>query len=56
MTNALLRVDHTRRVVTYLFPEDLEGQTVIDLSSQRAEGFSSPDDPFIWSRVSSFSG
>jgi hypothetical protein len=31
-----------------LFPEDLEGQTVIDLMTGRVEGFSSPDDTFIW--------
>ena len=31
-----------------LFPEDLEGQTIIDLTSGRVAGFSSPDDPFIW--------
>jgi hypothetical protein len=31
-----------------LFPEDLEGQTVIDLTARRVEGFSSPDEPFIW--------
>jgi len=31
-----------------LFPEDLEGQTVIDLTARRVEGFSSPDDGFIW--------
>ena len=31
-----------------LFPEDLEGQTVVDLSSRTVESFSSPDDPFIW--------
>jgi hypothetical protein len=31
-----------------LFPEDLEGQTVIDLTAGRVAGFSSPDDPFIW--------
>ncbi len=34
-----------------LFPEDLEGQTVIDLTSRRVEGFSSPDDPFIWAEI-----
>ncbi len=26
----------------------MEGQTVIDLSSGQVAGFSSPDDPFIW--------
>jgi hypothetical protein len=31
-----------------LFPEDLEGQTVIDLMDGRVSSFSSPDDPFIW--------
>lgn len=31
-----------------LFPEDLEGQTVIDLTDGRVAGFSSPDDAFIW--------
>lgn len=31
-----------------LYSEDLEGQTVIDLSSRQVAGFSSPDDPFIW--------
>lgn len=31
-----------------LFPEDLEGQTVIDLTSGQIEGFTSPEDPFIW--------
>jgi hypothetical protein len=31
-----------------LFPEDLEGQTVIDLTAGRVAGYSSPDDPFIW--------
>jgi hypothetical protein len=32
----------------FLLPEDLEGQTVIDLSSRRVEGYSSQDDRFIW--------
>jgi hypothetical protein len=31
-----------------LFPEDLEGQTVIDLTTGEVAGFSSPDDEFIW--------
>ena len=31
-----------------LFPEDLEGQTVIDLTAGQMASFSSPDDPFIW--------
>jgi hypothetical protein len=31
-----------------LFSEDLEGQTIIDLTTGRMAGFSSPDDPFIW--------
>jgi hypothetical protein len=31
-----------------LFPEDLEGQTVIDLTTGQVASFSSPDDPFIW--------
>jgi hypothetical protein len=31
-----------------LFPEDLEGQTVIDLTAGQVASFSSPDDPFIW--------
>ena len=31
-----------------LFSEDLEGQTVIDLTAGRVTGFSSPDDGFIW--------
>jgi hypothetical protein len=31
-----------------LFPEDLEGQSVVDLTAGRVIGFSSPDDPFIW--------
>jgi hypothetical protein len=31
-----------------LFPEDLEGQTVIDLTTGDVAGFSSPDDEFIW--------
>jgi hypothetical protein len=31
-----------------LFPEDFEGQTVIDLTDGRVAGFSSSDDPFIW--------
>ena len=31
-----------------LLPEDLEGQTVVDLTTGRVEGFSSPDDHFIW--------
>jgi hypothetical protein len=31
-----------------LFPEDLEGQTVIDLTGGQVASFSSPDDPFIW--------
>lgn len=33
-----------------LFPEDLEGQTVIDLTVGQVVGFSSPDDPFIWAQ------
>jgi hypothetical protein len=32
----------------FLLPEDLEGQTVIDLSTRKVASFSSPDDPFIW--------
>ena len=31
-----------------LFPEDLEGQTVINLTAQRIASFSSPDLGFIW--------
>jgi hypothetical protein len=31
-----------------LLPEDLEGQTVVDLTTGRVEGFSSPEDAFIW--------
>lgn len=31
-----------------ILPEDLEGQTIIDLNSGRVEGYSSPDDGFIW--------
>jgi hypothetical protein len=31
-----------------LFAEDLEGQTVIDLTSGQMASFSSPDDSFIW--------
>lgn len=31
-----------------LFSEDLEGQTVVDLTDGLTAGFSSPDDPFIW--------
>jgi hypothetical protein len=30
------------------FPEDLEGQTVIDLSTGEVAGFMSRDNPFIW--------
>jgi hypothetical protein len=32
----------------FLCPEDLEGQTVVDLAGGRVEGFSSKDDEFIW--------
>ena len=31
-----------------LLAEDLEGQTVVDLTGGRVAGYSSPDDPFIW--------
>lgn len=31
-----------------LFPEDLEGQTVIDLTERRLSSFASQEDPFIW--------
>lgn len=31
-----------------LFSEDVEGQTVIDLTAGKVASFSSPDDPFIW--------
>jgi hypothetical protein len=31
-----------------LFPEDLEGQTVIDLATGKVAGFTSRDNPFIW--------
>jgi len=31
-----------------LFSEDLEGQTVVDLANGNVVGYSSPDDPFIW--------
>jgi hypothetical protein len=31
-----------------LFPEDLEGQTVIDLTAGQVASFSSPNDAFIW--------
>lgn len=31
-----------------LFPEDLEGQTVIDLTARQVIGFSPPDAGFIW--------
>lgn len=34
-----------------LFAEDLEGHSVIDLTAQRVEGFSSPDDQFIWVEI-----
>lgn len=34
-----------------LFPEDLEGQTVVDLTAGVVAGFSSPDDPFIWTEI-----
>jgi hypothetical protein len=31
-----------------LFPEDLEGQSVVDLIDRRVEGFSTKDGDFIW--------
>lgn len=34
-----------------LFAEDLEGHSVIDLTARRVEGFSSPDDQFIWTEI-----
>jgi hypothetical protein len=34
-----------------LFAEDLEGHSVIDLTARRVEGFSSPDDQFIWAEI-----
>jgi hypothetical protein len=32
----------------FLFAEDLEGQSVAELSTRRVEGFSSEDETFIW--------
>jgi hypothetical protein len=34
-----------------VFPEDLEGQSVVDLAERRVQGFSSQDDPFIWAEI-----
>lgn len=33
-----------------LRPEDLQGQTVVGLAEGRVEGFTSEDDPFIWTQ------
>ena len=32
----------------FIFTEDLEGQTVVDLTHGKTSSYSSPDDPFIW--------
>jgi hypothetical protein len=34
-----------------LFAEDLEGHSVIDLTTRRVVGFSSPDERFIWAKI-----
>jgi len=31
-----------------LFPEDLEGQSIVDLTERRIEGFADKDGGFIW--------